>query len=274
MTEEEKRQHRCCFAGHRPEILNHTEEAVIQWLSQEIDNAVKKGFTTFITGMAMGVDLWAAEIVIRKKQTNDRLRLIAAAPYPTFPAKWNDEWKQRYSAVWHAADYQLTVSSGYSSDAFRKRCEWMVDRCGLVIACHNGSGGSTGEMLVYAQSIGVSTVILSDEPAVPSAYPGGLLEHLSPNTEWPDDIDARLTVSFYSLQSVRDITALEKRYKEGKTLRAIGEEMRLSAERIRQLLTRSDKRLRNDLPFLRGEQTDDEKLLKKEWLLKKMKTKQ
>ena len=31
-TEEEKRLHRCCFTGHRPEKLGATEEEVKAWL--------------------------------------------------------------------------------------------------------------------------------------------------------------------------------------------------------------------------------------------------
>ena len=34
MTEEEKRLHRCCFTGHRPEKLNETEEEVKEVLEK------------------------------------------------------------------------------------------------------------------------------------------------------------------------------------------------------------------------------------------------
>lgn len=65
MTEQEKRQHRCCFTGHRPEKLNMPETEVIAWLESEIRKAIDDGFVTFISGMARGVDIWAAEIVLR-----------------------------------------------------------------------------------------------------------------------------------------------------------------------------------------------------------------
>ncbi len=42
MTEEEKRLHRCCFSGHRPEKLDEPEEQVKQWLREQIKR-IKEG---------------------------------------------------------------------------------------------------------------------------------------------------------------------------------------------------------------------------------------
>ena len=55
MTEQEKRLHRCCFTGHRPEKLNASEEEVKTWLEAQIDQAIADGFLTFISGCAMGI---------------------------------------------------------------------------------------------------------------------------------------------------------------------------------------------------------------------------
>ena len=68
-TEQEKRLHRCCFSGHRPEKLDVDPEAVKQWLSAQIDAAIAAGYRTFISGCGMGVDIWAAQIVLQKKAT-------------------------------------------------------------------------------------------------------------------------------------------------------------------------------------------------------------
>lgn len=60
-TENEMRRYRCCFTGHRPEKLGVTEEKTKMLLSSAVDDAIEGGFSTFITGMARGFDLWAAE---------------------------------------------------------------------------------------------------------------------------------------------------------------------------------------------------------------------
>lgn len=54
MTEQELRQQRCCFTGHRPERLGMPEIEVISGLKKEIRQAIADGFQTFISGMARG----------------------------------------------------------------------------------------------------------------------------------------------------------------------------------------------------------------------------
>ena len=64
MIESEERTHRCCFTGHRPEKLDFPESEVNAKLQKEIRLAIADGINVFITGMAPGVDIWAAEIVL------------------------------------------------------------------------------------------------------------------------------------------------------------------------------------------------------------------
>ena len=104
MTEPEKRQHRCCFTGHRPEKIAWPEKEVIAWLEANIQKAIDDGFVTFISGMARGVDIWAAEIVLRLRDEGKPLHLICASPFEGFERSWSEDWKQRYSNVLQRAD--------------------------------------------------------------------------------------------------------------------------------------------------------------------------
>ena len=54
------------------------------WLSEQIDLAIAAGYTTFISGCAMGVDIWAGQLVLQKREKNPALHLIAATPWPGF----------------------------------------------------------------------------------------------------------------------------------------------------------------------------------------------
>ena len=64
-TEAEMRSHLCCFTGHRPEKIGIPDETVIALLDKAISEAIQSGYRTFISGMARGVDIWAAEIVLK-----------------------------------------------------------------------------------------------------------------------------------------------------------------------------------------------------------------
>ena len=84
MTEAEKRAHRACFTGHRPEKLTCSEDTIKESLEREIRRAVAEGLNVFITGAARGVDIWAAQIVLRLRNKGYPVRLICACPYEGF----------------------------------------------------------------------------------------------------------------------------------------------------------------------------------------------
>ena len=74
---------RCCFTGHRPSRLLRPEDDIRVDLENSILASVRECCHSFISGMACGVDIWAAEIVVRMKdQFPDlNLHLIAAIPF-------------------------------------------------------------------------------------------------------------------------------------------------------------------------------------------------
>ena len=151
MTEEEKRQHRCCFSGHRPEKLKESEGAIKAWLEKQIEKAIDDGFTTFISGCAMGVDIWAGRIVILKKLTYcPNIHLIAATPWPGFARRWSQEWQDQYNALLGGADLVVNVCDHYHQGVFQQRNQWMVDHSARLIAYYNGADGGTKNTIEYA----------------------------------------------------------------------------------------------------------------------------
>ena len=151
MSEEELRKHRCCFTGHRPDKMELREKEIKPLLEKAIDDAISKGFVTFITGMAMGTDIWAAEIVLKKKKKNEAIHLICALPHPNFEARRSLTEKMRFSKILKKADLIRQISDHYFRACYQKRNEWMVDRSSLVIAVFNGEPSGTKNTVVYAK---------------------------------------------------------------------------------------------------------------------------
>lgn len=160
MTESEMRLHRCCFTGHRPQKLKRSERAIKRDLEVAITVAVKEGFTTFITGMAYGVDIWAGEIVVGLRKKNPDLRLIAAVPFAGFESRWSSEWKQDYTALLGQADLVKYICPTYNPGAYQRRNEWMVNHSARVIAVFNGEKSGTKNTVDYAisQSVDVDFI--------------------------------------------------------------------------------------------------------------------
>lgn len=156
-SEAEKRKHRCCFTGHRPEKIGASEQTVVNLLEKEIRTAIADGFNVFISGMAQGTDIWAAEIVIRIRKTEGvPLKLIAASPFDGFEQRWSIYWQKRYAAVMAEADLIRFISPHYHRGCFQVRNEWMVNHSARVIAVFNGEKSGTKNTVDYANRHGIS----------------------------------------------------------------------------------------------------------------------
>lgn len=156
MTEAEKRLHRCCFTGHRPEKMDHSEEIVVQKLERAIRAAIARGLTVFIVGMAPGVDILAGEIVIRLRDEEGLpLRLIAAEPHLDFDKRWDAHWQKRYHFVLESSDHKTVVCKHNRPSAYQERNRFMVDHSAYVIAYWSGGSGGTRNTVLYAEKAGV-----------------------------------------------------------------------------------------------------------------------
>ena len=150
MNQEELRLHRCCFTGHRPDKMELGENEIKPLLEKAIDDAIADGYVTFITGMAMGTDIWAAEIVLERKKINKDLHLICALPHPNFESRRSITEKMRFNKIIKNADVVKEINDHYFTGCYQVRNEWMVDRSNLVIAVFNGNKSGTKNTVDYA----------------------------------------------------------------------------------------------------------------------------
>jgi len=156
-----------CFSGHRPEKLPFKGDVnlpetkmLMSILFCEISNAVEDGYRYFITGMAKGIDLWAAKYVIDLKNTDPAIKLICAVPYDGYGKSWKgiDKWDLNY--VFEKADDIVTVSPDYSKFCMRFRNEYMVDNSSKLIAVVADYRSGTGQTIRYAQKKGLEQKII------------------------------------------------------------------------------------------------------------------
>ncbi len=163
MTEAEKRRYRCCFTGHRPEKLQSSEEVVKAELEQAIRQAIADGFKVFLSGMARGVDLWAAEIVLSLRDAGLPVKLICACPYYGMEQSWEPHWQQKYRTVLQRADLIRFLCPDYHPSCFQIRNQWMVDHSARVIVVFHGSKDGTKNTIDYARKNRIPVIILADK---------------------------------------------------------------------------------------------------------------
>lgn len=156
----ELRKHRACFTGHRPWKINVPEKELRLALRNTINQAINNGYSTYISGMAQGYDIIAAEEVLLAKLHSPHIRLICALPHPDFHKRWSTSWQQRYLSVLSKADYIKMVSQVYSLGCYQIRNEWMVQHSSLVIALYAGIPSGTKNTIDFARSQGVKVEIM------------------------------------------------------------------------------------------------------------------
>ena len=152
----------CCCTGHRPKgfpfkygVNKPKHKAYLQMLEEKIKLAITDyGITCFVSGMALGVDLDFAEIVLNFKDTEYKnITLECAIPCPNQTAQWTGEDKLRYDKILQRADDITLVSNHYDRDCMLKRNRYMVDKSQLVIAVFNGiERGGTFYTIKYARA--------------------------------------------------------------------------------------------------------------------------
>lgn len=145
-----------CFTGHRPNKLNgynpkDNREMLYKLRDIIIDHIENKNVDTFITGMALGIDMWAARIVLKLKEKYPHIKLTAAIPCSKQYSKWKLQSQQEWVAIVRRCDTVHYVSDEpYTAWCMQKRNEWMVDNSNYVIAVWDGTKGGTGNCVNYA----------------------------------------------------------------------------------------------------------------------------
>ncbi|MBR2742694.1 MAG: DUF1273 family protein [Clostridia bacterium] len=166
----------CCFSGHRPKAFPwryNEKDPQCVWLkgriAKEIERAVCDGFTRFIVGGAMGVDMWSAEAVIeyKKKHKRDDIELVLAIPFLDYAVHFTEDDKNRLMKIIDASSERVLTSPEDDTSRvtlkYYKRNEYMVDNSQRLIAVYEpraGMRGGTKYTVEYAEKKGAEVVVI------------------------------------------------------------------------------------------------------------------
>lgn len=131
------------FTGHRS-----IDPSKVQKVKQELRAKVKalyaKGVRYYLSGMALGFDMLAAEEILSLKAELPSLKLIAIIPFDGQCNRWNYKDQGRYKRILAAADDSIVLSDGFFKGCYLKRNDFMIDHsCGLIAYYDGGYKGGT-----------------------------------------------------------------------------------------------------------------------------------
>ena len=146
------------FTGHRW-YDSSRKQSIMEKLEGCVREAYKNGITNFISGMAIGFDLLAAELVLSLKQECPAITLTAALPFGEQASRFNERNKSRYYKCLSQADDIVILSNDYTAKRYLERDRFMVEHSSLLIACYDGRNrGGTFWTVNYAARIGKNVI--------------------------------------------------------------------------------------------------------------------
>lgn len=150
------------FTGHRNTRFV-SETFLRKLIAAAIETSYNAGKRFFLTGMAMGFDMIAAEEVLNAQKKHPDIRLIGAVPFPGQMDNFNVAWKRRYQRIKAKLNEEHVISPAYHKRCYQERNVWMVSHCSLLIALYDGRNISGTQYTVNrAKKVGVQMVNIYD----------------------------------------------------------------------------------------------------------------
>lgn len=156
-----------CFSGSRPADLpwKYNEDCQLCFefkrrLNLTIKKLISLGYTSFISGMALGFDTMAAECVLALKNEGYKISLECAIGCENQYKEWNSEQQERYLGILSRADKVTIVFNEYFPGCFLKRNEYMVESSALVVAYPTKQKGGTAYTIEYAKKKNLKIIVL------------------------------------------------------------------------------------------------------------------
>lgn len=94
------------FTGYRPQKMpfgfDEQDERCIDFkkrLRDTIESFIWQGYQHFISGGALGMDMYAAETVLELKKQYPEIMLEMVSPFDAQAAKWAPEYQQRHDVL-------------------------------------------------------------------------------------------------------------------------------------------------------------------------------
>lgn len=153
----------CAITGHRPTRFkfgykeNMTGcKRLKKRLRDQFVLLYQQGVRRFWVGGALGVDMWAGEILLRLKERPgfEEIELNIALPGEGHDIDWDERSKRRMDFLVRHCSRLAVVGSELSSEDYRTRNEYMVDHADVLVAVYDNDRAirsGTGMTVNYAK---------------------------------------------------------------------------------------------------------------------------
>ena len=155
------------FTGYRPQKMpfgfDETDERCVDFklrLYNTIESLIDQGYKHFISGGALGMDMYAAEAVLKLKKKYPEITLEMVSPFDDQAAKWAPQYKHRHDWLFEQADMVTVTGHEYTKSAMLARNRYLVDNADILLAAYDGQPGGTQMTVKYAKKMGIQIYLI------------------------------------------------------------------------------------------------------------------
>lgn len=156
------------FTGHRPhklfgyDVKNEKNQLLINTVVDKIKLYIEEQIALhgedtefeFISGMALGTDIWLAQEVFKLKREYKNISLQCAVPCLNYSARWKNLDKMKYEKVLERSDKVHYVSDKeYTNHCLNDRNNYLVDSATTLFAIWDNSPSGTANCIKYAKKM-------------------------------------------------------------------------------------------------------------------------
>lgn len=153
------------FTGHR--TYRHEADSLLQ---RTVLSLYDTGMNTFLSGMATGFDMAAAEIVLACRAIRPDIRLIAVIPFQGQQQRFSNSDRIRFERIVTEADKKIILSDYYNQRVYTIRNDYLVNHASTLVTWYDGSAGGT--RYTVHRALTQRRKLIHLHPATPlSAYP-------------------------------------------------------------------------------------------------------
>lgn len=162
------RAHTVAFTGYRPEKIrlssaNPAIEAEIRGgLRAVLEELYALGYRTFLSGMAEGFDIWAAQEVLGLRESGrcPDMELVAVVPFEGQPAGFTPAFRQAHESILGRAREAVVLAPRYYQGCYEARNDYLVENSSVVVCYFDGQPGGTMYTVKKARRHGLRVINL------------------------------------------------------------------------------------------------------------------
>lgn len=169
----------CAVTGHRPTRFkwkyneNNTGcKRLKKRLRDQFALLYEQGVRRFWVGGALGVDLWAGELLLQLKKQPEykEIELCVALPFLGHDCDWDSKSKGRLADLLRDCSNSITVGTPANpAVSYKRRNYYMVDHADVLLAVYDNDRSirsGTGMTVNYAKKKGLPIILIHPDTGV------------------------------------------------------------------------------------------------------------